>query len=110
MTSIVTAFVATTANGSSCRGKRTCFTRLAWPSRLVHEHLERTLEEDPRDEAREQEQRVMVDAHGAEKHREDDGVDGHQHERSDSVHASPSTEPRYFTRSSRRKRLRNRSP
>ena len=37
ITSSVTAFVATTANGSSCRGNRTCFTRLAWPSKLVHE-------------------------------------------------------------------------
>ena len=34
MTSIVTKFVATTETGSSCRGRRTCFTRLAWPSRL----------------------------------------------------------------------------
>ena len=37
MTSSVMAFVPTTANGSSCRGKRTCLTRLACPSRLVHD-------------------------------------------------------------------------
>ena len=37
MTSIVTRFVATTETGSSCRGRRTCFTRLACPSRLEHD-------------------------------------------------------------------------
>ena len=37
ITSIVTRFVATTESGSSCRGKRTCLTRLAWPRRLVHD-------------------------------------------------------------------------
>ena len=80
ITSSVTGFVATTANGSSCRGKRTCFTRLACPSRLVHDDLERALEEDPRDEAGEQEERVVVDADGVEEHREDDPVDAHQGE------------------------------
>ena len=33
--SSVVRFVATTESGSSCRGKRTCFTRFACPSRLV---------------------------------------------------------------------------
>ena len=37
ITSIVTRFVATTETGSSWRGKRTCFTRLACPSRLEHD-------------------------------------------------------------------------
>ena len=37
ITPIVTRFVATTDNGSSWRGKRTCLTRLACPSRLVHD-------------------------------------------------------------------------
>src|SRR3954453_22140513 len=36
MTIIVTKFVATTDNGRSWRGRRTCLTRLAWPRRLEH--------------------------------------------------------------------------
>ena len=35
MTMSVVRFVATTESGSSCRGKRTCFTSFACPSRLV---------------------------------------------------------------------------
>ena len=35
ITSSVVRFVATTESGSSWRGNRTCFTRFAWPSRLV---------------------------------------------------------------------------
>jgi hypothetical protein len=37
ITSIVTRFVATTVTGSSCRGRRTCLTRLACRSRLGHD-------------------------------------------------------------------------
>ena len=37
MTSIVTRLLATTDTGRSWRGNRTCLTRAAWPSRLVHD-------------------------------------------------------------------------
>ena len=33
----VTPFVATTANGSMCLGKRTCFTSVGWAKRLEHD-------------------------------------------------------------------------
>ena len=66
MTSIVTRFVATTETGSSCRGKRTCFTRLACPSRLEHDIWIADWKKIQTSEPGEQEQRVVVDRDGAD--------------------------------------------
>ena len=61
ITSIVTRFVATTETGSSWRGRRTCFTRLAWPSRLEHDIWSADWKKTQTTQAGEQEERVVLD-------------------------------------------------
>jgi hypothetical protein len=76
MTSIVTRFVATTRQPN-------LLDEAGMAEQARAGHLDRGLEEEPDQEPREQEERIVLDRDRAHDHREDEPVREHEHDRVD---------------------------